>query len=32
MSGVPDAAIAACPDYEAETCGRCLRRSAALRG
>ena len=36
MSGVPDAAIAACPDYEAETCRaalrQVLRRLAALRG
>ena len=26
MSGVPDAAIAACPDYEAETCRAALRQ------
>ena len=32
MSGVPDAAIAACPDYEAETCRAALRQVLAPFG
>ena len=32
MSGVPDAAIAACPDYEAETCRTALRQVLAPFG
>ena len=32
MSGVPDAAIAACPDYEAETCRTALRQELAPFG
>ena len=32
MSGVPDAAIAACPDYEAESCRAALRQVLAPFG
>ena len=32
MSGVPDAAIAACPNYEAETCRAALRQVLAPFG